>query len=88
MKGICDNCGELCFAEIQDNGFDYEYGSMKGYHSDECVVSDCCEADVRNVDSGKLITIEEVEYSESEEMAESIMGDEDIYEIFRELGIK
>ncbi len=44
---ICDSCGRECEAVNQDFGYgDYEYGSQRGYDSNVCEVSDCCEADI------------------------------------------
>lgn len=59
--GICTNCGDACEVIIVDVGIGpYEYGSIRGWNSQDVVVSKCCES--RAVDNyGNTITMADME---------------------------
>lgn len=44
--GICSHCGEVCEVGVQDESFDYSYGSINATHHQYSEVSSCCGADV------------------------------------------
>lgn len=44
--GICSFCGEECEVGIQDDSFDYSYGSINGTHRVLSEVSSCCGEEV------------------------------------------
>ena len=49
--GTCSECGEPCAGVWQDLGIgSYEYHGYKGYDVQWCWVSECCEADVHDLD--------------------------------------
>ena len=53
---ICSDCGLEC-SPVYDSGlFDFEYGSIKGTHSDgETWESDCCSASMLDICGGEWV---------------------------------
>lgn len=49
---ICSNCGEECDIHVDDEGTDYEFGSIRGRTHVYVPSSDCCGADIWD---GKII---------------------------------
>ena len=45
----CTACLEPCESATVDQGFHYEYGSERGYHTELVEVSDCCKDDIEDV---------------------------------------
>jgi hypothetical protein len=45
----CDACNKPCESTSVDQGYYYEYGSIKGYHHDIIEVSECCHDEIINV---------------------------------------
>lgn len=60
-SGICTECNEHCSTKVVDFGIGpYEYWGAQCNDVQLCLVSQCCEAEVRD-GAGDLLTLEDVE---------------------------
>jgi len=59
---ICKDCKRQCTPFIQDIGNGpYEYFGSRGVHIEYVVSSDCCEAEVVDETTGRIIVPEDLE---------------------------
>ena len=60
---ICSDCKEHCDPVAVDNGFPYEYGSIKAFHHINDVESNCCGANLYD-EAGHIVNFNDIDWRE------------------------
>jgi hypothetical protein len=64
VHGTCTECGESCVGKIADFGIGpYEYWGQQCVDTQLCLVSQCCEAEMRD-GAGDLMVMEDYQDDE------------------------